>query len=442
MAKRIDHISGKVKLRSPGALDSDRFTYLSLDQAEPNFGRPDTNGSLVISNTDGVRTFTTEPLLDGLSFRVGALDSADSGSLFALFIKGSPFDGSVDSIGFRRLDGTIFEIDTLQTVTSRGNVTTTPIQVAALTVDSAGIINGTFTVNNIATVNGLFTVNDNANINGRLTADSAVISGRLIVNGDFQVNGTTTTVNSTTLSVNDKNIVLADSAPNAAAADSAGITIAGANATLLYKSATDTWNLNKAVILDSSLTIADKLFIGNVQTNKTTLSLYIDEVTGEVYSSPVEADSAFGEIVIASTDSNAEFYPVFVGALSGTDSANVDSNLSYNPNLNRLTLGKLRLTQLDSAPLENFFLTIDSNNVIGFKEVVADSEQDTLQTVTDRGDSTNNEITVRKLTTTDSALIGSELQVTDNLQFGGQFLDGSGRQLIIYDSAGVVLWGV
>jgi len=418
MAKQIEHISGKVKLRSQSQLDSDRFTYLSLDQAEPNFGRPDSDGALVVSNVDGTRRFTTDPRLSGLSFKNGSLDSADASSLYALFIKGDPLDGGDDSIGYRRLDDGIFDADTLDTVATRGNVTDRPIQVAALTVDSSGIINGTLVVNDKLTVN-----------------DEAFISGRLIVNGDFQVNGTTTTVNSTTLSVNDKNIVLADSAPNAAAADSAGITIAGANAKFYYKALPDAWLMNKELIIESDLTVEGKLFIGNVQSNKTNLALYIDELTGEVYSSPIEADSAFGQIIVETTDSNAEFFPAFVGTLSGVDSANVDSSFSYNPALNRLTFGKLRLTQLDSAPFENFFLTIDSNNVIGFREIVADSEQDTLHTVTTRGDSTDNAITVKKLTTTDSVSVGSDLQ------FSGQFLDGSGRRLVIYDSAGGVLWG-
>ena len=418
MAKRIDHISGKVKLRSQSQLDSDRFTYLSLDQAEPNFGRPDSDGALVVSNVDGTRRFTTDPRLSGLSFKDGSLDSADASSLYALFIKGDPLGSGDDSIGYRRLDEGIFDADTLDTVATRGNITDRPIQVAALTVDSSGIINGTLVVNDKLTVN-----------------DEAFISGRLIVNGDFQVNGTTTTVNSTTLSVNDKNIVLADSAPNAAAADSAGITIAGANAKFYYKATPDAWNLNKKLIIESDLTVQGKLFINDVQSNKTNLALYIDEITGEVFSSPIEADSAFGQIIVETTDSNAEFFPVFVGALSGVDSANVDSSLSYNPALNRLTFGKLRLTQLNTTPLENFFLTIDSNNAIGFREIVADSEQDTLHTVTTRGDSTDNAITVRKLTTTDSVSVGSDLQ------FSGRFLDGSGRQLVIYDSAGGILWG-
>ena len=418
MAKRIDHISGKVKLRSQSQLDSDRFTYLSLDQAEPNFGRPDSNGALVVSNVDGTRRFTTDPRLSGLSFKDGSLDSADASSLYALFIKGDPLGSGDDSIGYRRLDEGIFDADTLDTVATRGNVTDRPIQVAALIVDSSGIINGTLVVNDKLTVN-----------------DEAFISGRLIVNGDFQVNGTTTTVNSTTLSVNDKNIVLADSAPNAAAADSAGITIAGANAKFYYKALPDAWLLNKELIIESDLTVEGKLFIGNVRSNRTSLILHLDELTGEVYTAPVEADSAFGQIVVETTDSNAEFYPTFVASLDGVDSAKVDSSFSYNPALNRLTLGKITLTQLDSTPFENFFLTIDSNNVIGFREIVADSEEDTLHTVTTRGDSTDNAITVKKLTTTDSVSVGSDLQI------GGRLLDGSGRQLVIYDSAGGILWG-
>ena len=90
MAKRIEHISGRVKLRSSSDLDSSRYTYLSLDQAEPNLGAPDSAGSLVISALDGTRSFTTAPTLSGLSFQVGGLDSADTSSLYSLFIKGEP----------------------------------------------------------------------------------------------------------------------------------------------------------------------------------------------------------------------------------------------------------------------------------------------------------------------------------------------------------------
>lgn len=77
-------------------------------------------------------------------------------------------------------------------------------------------------------------------------------TGTVIIAGNLQVDGTQTVVNSTTLSVNDKNIVLADSAADAAAADGAGITIDGANATLTYAATGDKWVFNKALDLGTN----------------------------------------------------------------------------------------------------------------------------------------------------------------------------------------------
>lgn len=72
-------------------------------------------------------------------------------------------------------------------------------------------------------------------------------SGNLTVAGNLTVSGTTTTVNSTTLDVTDKNITIAKSAADAAAANGAGITVDGASANITYTSATDTWDFNKAI---------------------------------------------------------------------------------------------------------------------------------------------------------------------------------------------------
>ena len=82
------------------------------------------------------------------------------------------------------------------------------------------------------------------------TIDPAAVgdnTGKVIIAGDLQVDGTTTTINSVTVSLNDKNLVLADSAADSAEANNAGITINGPSvpATLLYKSATDTFQFNR-----------------------------------------------------------------------------------------------------------------------------------------------------------------------------------------------------
>lgn len=70
-------------------------------------------------------------------------------------------------------------------------------------------------------------------------------TGTVEIKGSLQVNGTTTTVNSTTLDVADLNITVASGAANAGAADGAGLTVDGASATLTYSSTGDKFVFNK-----------------------------------------------------------------------------------------------------------------------------------------------------------------------------------------------------
>lgn len=70
----------------------------------------------------------------------------------------------------------------------------------------------------------------------------------LTVAGNLIVQGSTTSLESTSLVIEDKNIVLANGAVNAAAADGAGITIDGAAATITYNSSSDKFIFNKGLI--------------------------------------------------------------------------------------------------------------------------------------------------------------------------------------------------
>lgn len=80
-------------------------------------------------------------------------------------------------------------------------------------------------------------------------------SGDLHILGNLTVQGTTTTINSTEVSINDLTLTLADSAANAAAADGAGIIIDGANATFTYDATNDRFAINKALNVTSDLLI-------------------------------------------------------------------------------------------------------------------------------------------------------------------------------------------
>lgn len=197
-------------------------------------------------------------------------------------------------------DGTgdvILSADTVQVGDSGAAATVTTNGNAQLTVSSQGsnnvvidpgsgttlndghMILGQANTNAILTTNGTgnldirtgshptgpnITLTDGTNGNITLTPHG---TGKVIISSDLQVDGTTTTINSTTLDVDDKNITLAKGAANAAAADGGGITLEGpaTPATLLYEDTDDSWNFNKK-------TAAPELQVDNININGNTVS--------------------------------------------------------------------------------------------------------------------------------------------------------------------------
>ena len=87
-------------------------------------------------------------------------------------------------------------------------------------------------------------------LTGTATADNLTISGTLTVNG------TTTEINSTTLTVDDKNIELGTVAtPTDTTADGGGITLKGAtDKTILWTDATDSWDFNQDIKTSGKVT--------------------------------------------------------------------------------------------------------------------------------------------------------------------------------------------
>jgi len=120
----------------------------------------------------------------------------------------------------------------------------------------------------------------------------------LTVVGDLTIQGETTQLNTTTLNVEDKNILIASGALNASAANGAGITIDGANATLTYES-TNNW-----FTFDRDTQVQGDLY-----------------VTNEISSSTVNGIGNV-ELYSASVDSRLDY-------LEGPFSTSVDSRLDY-----------------------------------------------------------------------------------------------------------------
>ena len=127
---------------------------------------------------------------------------------------------------------------------------------AGFTVDSSGNVSDG--VSTSATTGWVL-----SNFVEKTESDNVTINGTLTLGGDLVVNGTTTTINSTTLTVDDKNIVLADGAANAAAADGAGITINGpTGATFTYDATNDRFVSGKNLYTASDM-IADQFYANN-----------------------------------------------------------------------------------------------------------------------------------------------------------------------------------
>jgi hypothetical protein len=98
------------------------------------------------------------------------------------------------------------------------------------------------------------TVDVQTTFNTNVTFDSDIaVNGQVTIAGDLIINGTTTTINSVTLTVDDKNIELGSTAsPTDATADGGGITLKGTtDKTFTYVNSTGLWTANIGVAATS-----------------------------------------------------------------------------------------------------------------------------------------------------------------------------------------------
>ena len=122
---------------------------------------------------------------------------------------------------------------------------------------------------NSALVAGPASATDNAVVrydgtSGKLTQNSGVTiddAGNVVIPGDLTIQGTTVTLDATTLLVEDKNIELGSVAvPTDITADGGGITLKGAtDKTILWTSATQSWDFNQKVIAQVGLQVIGDL---------------------------------------------------------------------------------------------------------------------------------------------------------------------------------------
>jgi hypothetical protein len=211
-------------------------------------------------------------------------------------------------------------------------------QIFSVTDTVSAITGGAFGGN--VDVTGNITTTGSLRGPSTFTIDPAVHganSGTVVIAGDLQVDGTTTTINSTTLDIDDKNIVLASGSANSSAAGNAGITIdlgSDGTATMLYTHATTSLDFNKPVNIAGNLGVTGTVDGVDIQTLNTTAGAALPKAGGAM-TGAITTNSTFDGVDIATRDAvltsttntaNAAL-PKAGGAMTGdlTITSNADS---------------------------------------------------------------------------------------------------------------------
>ena len=160
----------------------------------------------------------------------------------------------------------------------------------ALFAETSNVANTVLSISNFTTSNlteGTNLYFSNARVLAGLVGQNVDIND-LLVRGDLIVQGNTVTLNTATVIVEDKNIVLANGAISSGAADGAGFSIDGAQANLTYRSTGDKFEFNKPLDIIGTLTAAT--VSANVWNNLYTSNVL--ENAGNLYYTVARANTA------------------------------------------------------------------------------------------------------------------------------------------------------
>jgi hypothetical protein len=227
--------------------DANNKVNLNVDDFTITLGG-DLEGNVTITNL-GSATLTANIAANSVALGtdttgnyVGSVDAGTGLSVANTGVEGGAFTVSlantaVTAGGYGSANAVAtFTVDSQGRLTAAGNstISITASQVSDFSTAAVTSITGTTDQITASASAGAVTLSLPANV---------TIPNNLIVTGDLTVQGNTTTLNTSTITVEDKNIVLANVAsPDDTTADGAGISVLGASTkTLNWVDATDAW---------------------------------------------------------------------------------------------------------------------------------------------------------------------------------------------------------
>jgi hypothetical protein len=354
--------TGGIAVNVTGALVGNASTATAWQNARSLSLTGDATASF--AGVDGTQNLSTAITLATVNADVGTYGSASAIPVFTVNSKGlitgvttAAVASSLSIAGGTGTDTVSLLTDTLTFAGGTGVATTVTDNTVTIAIGQAVAPTSNVTFNNV-TVNGTFSSND-------ITATDVTVSGNAIITGNLTVQGTTTTVNSTTVAIGDANITLAKDAANAAEADGAGLTVGGSGATLTYSSANDRWNLNKDLVVANVY----GALVGNASTATALQTARTIAITGDiVYNSgnfdgtanvtaaatlaTVNADvGSFGDSVTVPTFTvNAKGLITAAGSIAIPTATALVNGLASFANTNfSVTAGLVAITQIDGG---------------------------------------------------------------------------------------------
>ena len=343
----VDVVAGATTLTFQG--DSSSSSTVDLDSQTLTV----VGGTSIGTRVSG-QTITVE--LDPTGVSAGSFGSATSIPVLSVNAQGQITSATTASVastlnlaGDGATTGDVALLDSSLEIAGGTNITTTVSNnTVTVALDDSAVISGSLTVDNIKLDgNTIYTPGSST-----LYLDPHPVgdSGEVVILGNLTVQGTTTTVNSTVVSLNDLNLVLADSAANAAEADGAGLTVNGANATITYDAATDRWDFNKNIEVSNVYANITGDLTGDVNADSgdirtlTGNTATINTITTE----DLTADSA--EIGVL-TGTTAQFDTSVTAGQVNADNLRLDGNVisSTSGNVTISPAGSLQITGLSDT---------------------------------------------------------------------------------------------
>jgi hypothetical protein len=275
------------------------------------------------SNVTAAATLAT--VLDGTTYKVpGTFGSATAVPVVTVDEKGrvttittANVASTLSIAGTSGSTGTVNLLnDTLTIAAGTGVTTTFNDSTNTLSIGLSG--SPSFTdLSLTGTITGATSISSSGNISagGNLSGVDLSVSGNAVIAGNLTVNGTVTTVSSTTVTIADKSLQLAPAANSDVLADSGGLLVGVNNSgtgfiapSLLYTQSNNRWNLNKDLVVANVYgALKGNADTASVWANSRTISFATGDVSGS-FSTDGAANVSNVALTLANVNSNTGSY--------------------------------------------------------------------------------------------------------------------------------------